>query len=103
MEMQMDFIRKLPTPIEIKEEYPLADGVKEMKEERDREIAKIFSGEEDKFVLIIGPCSADNEDSVCEYSSSLDAIQVNRGPSGSDIKVCFISLTLINRKICSTV
>ena len=71
MEMQMDFVRKLPTPIEIKEQYPVDDSIRKMKEERDEEIAKIFSGKEDKFVLIIGPCSADNEDSVCEYMSRL--------------------------------
>lgn len=71
MEMEMDFLRKLPTPQEIKAEYPVTAEITRKKEERDEEIAKIFSGKEDKFVLIIGPCSADNEDSVCEYMSML--------------------------------
>ncbi|MBR2547039.1 MAG: 3-deoxy-7-phosphoheptulonate synthase [Eubacterium sp.] len=71
MEMEMDFIRKLPTPQEIKEQFPVDAEITRVKEERDEEIAKIFSDNEDKFILIIGPCSADNEDSVCEYMSRL--------------------------------
>ena len=75
MEMEMDFIRKLPTPQEIKEQFPVDAEITRMKEDRDEEIAKIFSGNEDKFVLIIGPCSADNEDSVCEYMSRLAEVK----------------------------
>lgn len=67
MDMQMEFIRKLPVPKVLKEEFPLPDNVKKIKEDRDEEIRKIFTGEDDKFILIIGPCSADREDAVMEY------------------------------------
>ena len=62
MEMQMEFIRKLPTPQELKEEFPVTEEIKKIKEERDKEIADIFTGKSDKFLMIIGPCSADNEE-----------------------------------------
>ena len=74
MEMQMEFLRKLPTPIEIKEEFPVSKEITKIKEERDLEIARIFKGEEDKLVLIIGPCSADNEDAVCDYMNRLAGV-----------------------------
>ena len=67
MEMQMEFIRKLPTPQEIKEEYPINDEIRAVKEARDQEIMDIFSGKSDKFLVIIGPCSADNEEAVVDY------------------------------------
>ncbi|SES02729.1 3-deoxy-7-phosphoheptulonate synthase [Lachnobacterium bovis] len=75
MEMQMNFIRKLPTPKELKEQYPLDNKIKELKEARDNEIFDIFSGKNDKFLLIIGPCSADNEDAVLEYMTRLAKVQ----------------------------
>ena len=75
MEQRSQFIRKLPMPVEIKEQYPLTEEVKKIKEKRDEEIAKIFMGESDKFLLIIGPCSADNEDSVMDYIGRLSKIQ----------------------------
>ncbi len=65
--MNMNFIRKLPIPKEVKAEYPLTEDLKAKKQERDAEIRKIFTGESDKLLLVIGPCSADNEDSVLEY------------------------------------
>ena len=73
--MNMDFIRKLPTPKEIKELYPLNDNLKLIKEKNDEEIKKIFLGESDKLLLIIGPCSSDNEESVMDYMSRLRVIQ----------------------------
>ena len=73
--MNMDFIRKLPTPKEIKELYPLSDNLKLIKEKNDKEIKKIFLGESDKLLLIIGPCSSDNEESVIDYISRLRVIQ----------------------------
>ena len=73
--MNMDFIRKLPTPKEIKELYPLSDNLKLIKEKNDKEIKKIFLGESDKLLLIIGPCSSDNEESVIDYISRLREIQ----------------------------
>jgi 3-deoxy-7-phosphoheptulonate synthase len=63
----MEFIRKLPLPIEIREKYPLNEESAKKKKIFDGEVAKIFSGESDKKLLIIGPCSADNEDSVMDY------------------------------------
>lgn len=75
MDMQMDFLRKLPTPQEIKEQFPLPEGLKELKEERDAEIRDIFSGKSDKFLLIIGPCSADREDAVLDYMTRLAKVQ----------------------------
>jgi len=75
MEMQMEFYRKLPTPLEIKEEYPVSDEIRKIKEARDEEIARIFRGEENKLLLIIGPCSADNEDSVADYMNRLAEVQ----------------------------
>ena len=73
--MNMDFIRKLPIPKEIKEQYPINDELSAVKAERDKEIKKIFSGESNKFLLIIGPCSADSEDSVLDYISRLRGVQ----------------------------
>lgn len=75
MEERSTFIRKLPIPMEIKERYPLTKSVTKIKLERDEEIAKVFKGQSDKFLLIIGPCSADNEDSVMDYISRLAKVQ----------------------------
>lgn len=69
--MSMDFKRKLPIPKEIKEQYPLTDALAQIKAARDREIAAVFSGESDKFILIIGPCSADRPDAVLDYIERL--------------------------------
>lgn len=73
--MNMDFKRKLTIPMEVKEMYPLTEGVKKTKEERDRKIREIFSGESDRLLLVIGPCSADNETSVLDYVLRLAKIQ----------------------------
>lgn len=70
----MEFIRKLPLPIEIREKYPLSIENAEKKKTFDGEVAKIFCGESDKKLLVIGPCSADNEDSVMDYISRLARI-----------------------------
>ena len=71
----MEFIRKLPIPQEIKEQFPVSEDIKAIKEKRDKEIAAVFTGESDKFILIIGPCSADREDAVLEYINKLAVIQ----------------------------
>ncbi|HEY8804516.1 MAG TPA: 3-deoxy-7-phosphoheptulonate synthase, partial [Clostridium sp.] len=65
--MSIKYIKKMPTAKEIIEEMPLSNHIKDIKKSRDIEIRKVFENESDKFLLIIGPCSADNEDSVCEY------------------------------------
>jgi 3-deoxy-D-arabino-heptulosonate 7-phosphate (DAHP) synthase len=57
----MNFIRKLPTPQEIKEQYPLSEDLVKIKQKNDIEIQKVFQGESDKLILIIGPCSADTK------------------------------------------
>lgn len=73
--MSMNFKRKLPIPKEVKEMYPLTDEIKAVKAARDAEIADVFTGKSDKFLLIIGPCSADNEDSVMDYVGRLARLQ----------------------------
>lgn len=72
--MNAEFLRKLPTPKEIKEMYPLTEDLAKIKAENDEEIRKIFTGESDKFILIIGPCSADREDAVIDYMKRLRKI-----------------------------
>ena len=71
----MEFLRKLPVPQEIKERYPLTQELAAVKEARDGMIADVFTGKSDKLVLIIGPCSADREDAVLEYCHRLAALQ----------------------------
>jgi len=73
--MGMKMIRELPHPDEIKAAHPLSDDLIKLKAERDEEVRKIFSGESDKFLLVIGPCSADNEDSVLDYITRLRKVQ----------------------------
>ncbi|MEF2919064.1 MAG: 3-deoxy-7-phosphoheptulonate synthase [Acutalibacteraceae bacterium] len=73
--MNMIFERKLPIPKEIKAQYPLSDDIAKIVNDRATEIKNIFTGKSDKFVLIIGPCSADNEDSVLDYILRLRKIQ----------------------------
>ena len=73
--MNMDFKRKLPIPMETKEMYPLSGELSGVIEKRTAELKAIFEGESDKMALIIGPCSADNEDSVLDYVSRLVPVQ----------------------------
>lgn len=73
--MSIEFLRTLPTPEEIKEQFPLPENLIKLKEERDAEIKKVFTGESDKFIMVIGPCSADNEEAVCDYVSRLTKVQ----------------------------
>ena len=73
--MSFEYVQKIPNVAEILSEMPLSEDLKSIKAERDRAIEGIFTGENNKFLLIIGPCSADSEDSVCEYVSKLAALQ----------------------------
>ena len=73
--MNMEFYRKLTIPKEIKEQYPLSPELAALKKAEDDEIKKIFTGESRKFLLVIGPCSADHEDSVIDYISRLRRVQ----------------------------
>ena len=67
----MTFQRKLPIPKEVKEEFPLTEKMARVKAARDEQIRAIFDGSSDKFLLIIGPCSADHREPVMEYISRL--------------------------------
>ncbi len=73
--MNMQFFRKLPIPQQVKQEYPVTAEMEAVKKARDGEIRSVFSGESDKFILIIGPCSADNREAVLEYISRLRSVQ----------------------------
>jgi len=73
--MSFNFIQDMPTPEMIKKEFPITDELRKVKAERDKEIKDIFAGKSDKFLLIIGPCSADNEDSVADYCTRLAGVQ----------------------------
>ncbi len=73
--MNMEFKRKLPSLTEIKDMYPVSEAGAENKRKIDEELTAIFTGESDKLVLVIGPCSADREDAVLEYISRLRGVQ----------------------------
>lgn len=107
--MSFEFVRKLPTPHEVKEEFPVPEQIMEIKKKCDEEIKDVFTGKSDKFIAIIGPCSADNEVAVLDYVTRLKKvqekskirlllflvfIQTNQEQQVQDIKECFISLTL---------
>ncbi|MBQ7900471.1 MAG: 3-deoxy-7-phosphoheptulonate synthase [Clostridia bacterium] len=73
--MNMDFRVKLPIPKEIKAQYPLTEELTKTVEARNKEITDVFEGKSNKFVLVIGPCSADNEESVMDYIGRLRKVQ----------------------------
>ncbi len=75
MEMEMEFLRKLPEPSELKEQFPVSQKIADIKSVRDREICDIFTGKDHRLLLIIGPCSADHEDAVIDYISRLRRVQ----------------------------
>lgn len=73
--MNMQFFRKLPIPQEIKKQFPISAELAALREARVRELEDVFAGRSDKLVLVIGPCSADQEDTVLEYISRLRTVQ----------------------------
>ena len=73
--MSFDFVAKLPVPKQIKNRFPMSEDLIAIKVQRDEEIRKIFTGEDDRFLAIIGPCSADNPDAVFDYLHRLRAVQ----------------------------
>ena len=73
--MNIEFKRKMPTPQALKDMYPISDELVAVKRANDKEIQAVFSGEDDRLVLIIGPCSADREDAVIDYISRLRGLQ----------------------------
>ena len=75
--MNMTFKRKLPTPQEIKQMYPLDENLAKIKAKNDQKIKDVFLGKSNKFILIIGPCSADNSEAVLDYIGRLRKVQNN--------------------------
>ena len=73
--MNMKFLRKLPIPQQIKARYPVSEQDAAVKAARDEELKNIFSGKSDKFILVIGPCSADSREPVLDYISRLKKVQ----------------------------
>ncbi|MBQ9691687.1 MAG: 3-deoxy-7-phosphoheptulonate synthase [Clostridia bacterium] len=73
--MQMNFNRKLPIPMDVKMEYPVTESMEQIKTERDKAIRSVFDGSLDKFILVIGPCSADHREPVLEYISRLKRVE----------------------------
>ncbi len=86
--MSFEYIQKLPTPDEIREQFPFPAELLEIKKQRDKEIKDVLTGQSNKFLVIIGPCSADNEDSVCDYISRLAKVN-------EDVKDCLILIPRI--------
>ena len=68
-------MKQLPSPEEIKEMSPVTEEMKKVKETRDRLIQDVITGNSDKFLVIVGPCSADNEEAVCDYTNRLAKVQ----------------------------
>ncbi len=73
--MGFEYLRQIPSVNDILSQMPLPEPLKKIKKERDRQIIDVFKGKSDKFILIIGPCSADDEDAVCEYVARLAKLQ----------------------------
>ena len=73
--MSFEFIAKLPVPAEIKKQFPMSDALCALKAKRDEEIRRIFTGEDSRFLMIIGPCSSDNPDAIFDYLHRLRAVQ----------------------------
>ena len=71
----MNFKRKLPVPKELKAEYPITEEMSEIVKKRDKAVSDIITGEDDRMLLVIGPCSADHEDPVIDYISRLAKVQ----------------------------
>lgn len=69
--MSFSYLKQLPSPSSIKEQYPLSEKLTALKAKRDQMISDVITGKDNRFLVIIGPCSADNEDAVCDYVSRL--------------------------------
>ena len=76
--MGFSFVTEIPSPDVIRERFPLAPELAARKKERDEEIKKIITGESDKLLVIVGPCSADNEEAVVDYVSRLSRCRRRR-------------------------
>ena len=114
--MSFNYKSLLPTPAQIKAEFPLTPECVELKAARDKEVADVITGKSKKFLVIIGPCSADREDAVCEYMSRLAKVNeqvkdklvivprvytISRVPQAADTRECFISRIQRRSRICT--
>lgn len=90
--MNMDFKRKLPIPKDIKEMFPIDESYAKKREEKIDEIKSILDGSLDKFILLIGPCSADNEEAVLDYLSRLRGVQ-----DKVEDKICIVPRVYTNK------
>ena len=97
--MSFNYKSLLPTPAQIKAEFPLTPECVELKVARDKEVADVITGKSEKFLVIIGPCSADREDAVCEYMSRLAKVN-ERVPPAAATRECFISRIRRRSRIC---
>ena len=73
--MGFEYVKELPSPQVVKELIPVSEELANIKRERDKEIADIITGDSSKFLVIVGPCSADHEDPVCDYACRLAKVQ----------------------------
>lgn len=114
--MGFEFVSELPTPDQIREAFPLEPDLALEKEKKDAQIRDVFTGKSDKFLVIIGPCSADREDSVCDYVCRLAGVQekvkdklilirastpISRGPQGTAIRGFCTSRIRRRSRICT--
>ena len=72
--MSFQFVVKLPVPADIKKQFPMSQELAALKAHRDEEIRRIFTGEDDRFLIIIGPCSADSPDAMFDYLHRLQGL-----------------------------
>ena len=109
--MSLKYINLLPTAEEIKKEFSLSSELAAKKAAFDKEVADAITGKSNKFIVVIGPCSADNEDAVLDYAHklnkvrnqlSLESIPISLEQQVRAIRVCFISLTQKKSQICMT-
>ena len=102
----MNFKGKLPIPKEVKERFPLTKEMTEQKARNDEEIKKIFSGESDKFLLVIRPCSADYKDAVLDYIHRLRKVQEKVEDKIIDLMISYtgeekhLVATVEDEKVC---
>ena len=73
--MNMEFLRRMPTAEEVRAEYPLTEELIRRKQERDKALRDILTGADDRFIMVIGPCSADRRDAILEYLGHLRTVQ----------------------------
>ena len=95
--MQMNFHRKLPIPQEVKKEYPLTERMEQVKAARDEAIRAVFDGSSDKFLLVIGPCSADHREPVLEYISRLRRVQEQVADKISRLDPSYFTVVTVDR------